>query len=349
MPTRILVAGDQFVLNRLLVEALEEEVDQKLMVKELALPWPVQPFGPVAEVTEASGTEEQLVEALRDVDVCVTQMAPVSLRVLAASPSLRLVCVSRGGPVNVNLQAASRQGVVVTFAPGRNAVATAEHTVAMLLAALRRIPQAHGELMGGVWRGDHYRYDSVGGELEGSTVGLLGYGAIGRKVARILVGFGADVLLHDPYVEPAHVDAPARKVGLDELLSRSQVLSLHARDTPQTRGVIGRGELSRLPTGAVVVNCARGSLLDYEALWEALDSGHVAAAALDVFPEEPVPHGSRLFTSSNVVATPHVAGASRQTAHRAARIVAEDVGRFLRGEPPRYCANPDVLGSRRTD
>ncbi|WP_127941137.1 2-hydroxyacid dehydrogenase [Nonomuraea polychroma] len=331
---RVLVAGDHFVQNRLLADALRREVPGEVDIRELTLPWPVEPFGRVGEVDEASDVEDELIEALRGVEVCVTQMAPLTKRVLDASPDLRLFCVSRGGPVNANLEAAAQAGVAVTYAPGRNAVATAEHTLAMLLAATRRIPQTHADLAGGVWRGDYYMYDNVGPELEGSTVGLVGYGAIGRRVARMLEGFGADVLVHDPYV-----DVPGR-VELDELLRRSRFVSLHARATPETAGMIGTAELAAMPRGSVLVNCARGALLDYDALCDALDSGHLFGAAMDVFPEEPIPPGSRLLTTPNLIMTPHLAGASKETAMKAAAIVAADVARYVRGEPLVHVATP---------
>lgn len=321
--TRLLAAGDHFVLNSLLVDAL---APYDLEISELTLPWPVEPFGRVAEVNEASGTEDELIEALRGVEICVTQMAPLTERILAASPDLKLFCVSRGGPVNANLEAAAKHGVAVCFAPGRNATATAEHTLGMILAAIRRIPQTHQDLAEGVWRGDYYRYSSVGPELEGSTVGLVGYGAIGSRVARMLKGFGAEVLVYDPYVEGS-------VATLDELLSRSRIVSLHARATPETAGMIGAAQLATMPAGSVLVNCARGSLVDYGAVCDALESGHLFAAAFDVFDEEPIPKGSRLLSAPNVVMTPHLAGASKETAQRAATLVAAEVGRYLKGEP----------------
>ncbi|MDX6744202.1 2-hydroxyacid dehydrogenase [Actinocorallia sp. A-T 12471] len=346
MTIRILTAGDHFVLNSLFLEALRREIPGDFETRELTLPWPLTPFGRVGEVNEASDVEDELIAALDGVDVCVTQMAPLTEKVLAAAPRLRLFGVSRGGPVNANLDAATEAGVAVTFAPGRNAVATAEHTLAMLLAATRRIPATHGDLAGGVWRGDYYRYESVGPELAGSTVGLVGYGAIGRKVAAMLRGFGATVLVHDPYLAPA--DAPEIElVALPELLERSRFLSLHARATAENRGMIGKGELAALPRGAVVVNCARGSLLDYDALCDALETGHLFGAATDVFPEEPIPAGSRLLTAPNLVMTPHLAGASKETAMNAATIVAADVARHLRGDLPLHLANPDVLARAR--
>jgi D-3-phosphoglycerate dehydrogenase len=272
-------------------------------------------------------------------------MAPITERVLRECPELELVAVGRGGPVNVNVDAATAHGVAVTCTPGRNATATAEHTIALMLAAMRRIPQVHADLAAGTWRGDYYRYDSVGLELEGRTVGLIGYGAIGSRVARIVNAFGANVLVHDPYVDHAALQGIAEHVELRDLLKRSDVVSLHARVTPETTGMIGAEEIRRMPRGAVLINCARGALVDYGAVCDALDKEHLFAAGFDVFPEEPIPPASRLRHTEGIVMTPHLAGASRETAHNAARITAEEVNRFLTGQPLLHCQNPEVFTS----
>ncbi|WP_030675424.1 2-hydroxyacid dehydrogenase [Streptomyces sp. NRRL B-1347] len=343
MSTTVLAAGDHFVLPRLLTEELRKATGAAVDVRELTLPWPHTPFGPVGEVVEASGTEDELIEALQGVEVCVTQMAPLTERVLAACPDLKLVCVSRGGPVNANLEAATRHGVAVCYAPGRNAVATAEHTLTLLLAAARGVGDTHADLRRGVWRGDYYDYDTCGIEIEGATVGLVGYGAIGSRVARILAAMGAHVLVHDPYVAAESLQGIAEPVGLDELLTRSRIVSLHARVTEETTGMIGAAQLARLPRGSVLVNCARGALLDYDAVCDALDSGALAGAGFDVYPEEPVPADSRLLRTPGIVMTPHIAGGSQEVAHKAARIVAAEVGRYLRGEPLAHRANPPAV------
>jgi len=345
VPTTVLAAGDHFVLPSLLAGALRAQAAGPLQIREITLPWPDVPFGPVGEVDEASGSEEEIIDALQETRICVTQMAPLTERVLAACPDLELFCIGRGGPVNANIPAATAHGVAVCSAPGRNATATAEHTIAMMLAALRRIPRAHTDLAAGVWRSDHYRYDTVGLELENRTVGLIGYGAIGRRVAAILAAFGAHVLVHDPYVAAGTL--AVEHVCLDELLARSQVVSLHARLTEETRGLLDAGRLGALPRGTVLVNCARGALVDYDAVCDALDSGHLFAAAFDVYPTEPLPPGSRLLTTPNVVLTPHIAGASRETAHNAARIAAAEAARYLCGESLAHCANPDALVRQR--
>jgi len=343
MTLRVLAAGDEFVGTGLLIDAVRAEVADAEFSR-LSLPWPVEPFGPVAGVHEASGTEEQVIEALGGAEVAVTQMAPFTKKVFAAAPELKMVSISRGGPVNVDLAAATEAGVAVTFAPGRNAAAAAEFAIGLILAGMRRISTASAELLGGQWRGDYYAYTNAGLELEGSTVGLVGYGAIGSRVAKVLLAFGAKVLVADPFADPAKIAADgAELVELDELLRRSPVVSLHARLTEQTKHLINAEKLALLPEGAVLVNSARGGLLDYAPLPDLLRSGRLGALALDVYDVEPPPADWPLRDAPNVIATPHLAGASRQTAERAARIVAAEVGRYARGEKLLNVANPDVL------
>ncbi|MFI7678108.1 2-hydroxyacid dehydrogenase [Actinophytocola sp. NPDC049390] len=333
VPEPILLAGDRFVLNRLLAAELAPDAWD---VRTLELPWPHVPFGKVAEVDEASDVEDALIESLRGARVCLTQMAPLTARVLDACPDLELFAVSRGGPVNANLAAATEHGVAVTFAPGRNAESTAEHTIGMMLAAMRRIPVAHDSVVAGRWESAMFAYTETGLEIADSTIGLVGYGAIGSRVAAALRAMGATVLVADPY-------ADVESVPLDELLRRSTVVSLHARLTDETRGMIGAREIALMPAGSVLVNCARGGLLDYDALAKALTDGHLFAAAVDVYDEEPLPAGHPLRAAPNVVMTPHLAGASRAVAARAARMVGVEAARWLAGEPPLHCANPEVL------
>ena len=348
-PVPVLLAGDRFVLNRLLVHDLtvpDLGGPSAWAIRELELPWPHVPFGSVAEVDEATGTEEEMIEALQGVRVCLTQLAPLTRRILDACPDLELFAVSRGGPVNTNLAAATEHGVTVTFAPGRNATATAEYAIGLMLAAARGIAASHLGLTEGRWDSDLFAYDAVGPELEGTTVGLVGAGAVGSRVAAVLLGFGARVLVHDPYAPEGTLPDGVPQVGLAELLAEAQIVSLHARVTPETTGLIGVKEIAAMPQGAVLVNCARGALLDHAALADALRRGHLHAAGLDVFDIEPLPADHPLRGLPNVVTTPHLAGASRQVAQRASRMVAAEAGRWRRGEAPAHCANPEVLAAR---
>jgi D-3-phosphoglycerate dehydrogenase len=246
--------------------------------------------------------------------------------------------------VNANIDAATRHGVTVAFTPARNAAAAAEHTIAMMLAAMRGIPAADASLRRGEWKGG-YTWETAGFELGTATVGLIGYGAIAKIVGCILRGFGSTVLIYDPYVKLENTEG-MEQVELDELLQRSSVVSLHARATKESDGILGAEAIAKLQKGAVVVNCARGSLLDYDALAEALSSGHLFAAATDVFAEEPLPKDSPLLKLENFIMTPHIAGGTRQAAEKAATIAAGEVKRFLSGEPLLHCANPEVLAAK---
>ena len=343
-PIPLLSAGDLFVRPDLMRAALATQDDAAAWdVRELATDWPHDPFGKVAEVDEATGDEDAMIAALAGVRVCLTHLAPLTRRIIEACPDLRLFAVSRGGPVNANLEAATEHGITVTYAPGRNATATAEFAIGLILAAARGIGRGHLEVAGGRWDAENFVYESSGLELEGATVGVIGGGAIGSRVARILLGFGAHVLVHDPYAAPDQLPDGVRLVGLDELLAAAQVVTLHARVTPETTGMLDATRISAMRPGSVLVNCARGALVDHAALAAALRGGHLAAAGLDVYDVEPLPADHPLRGLPNLVTTPHLAGASRQVAERAAAMVAAEAGRWRRGEPPLNCANPEVL------
>lgn len=344
---RILTAGDRFVLPELFQSALLEALPaSEPEFRTISSQWPFNPFGDTEEVREASGDPAELAAALDGVVIAVSQLAPFTASVFRAPTAarLRLVGICRGGPVNVNLDAATEAGVAVSFAPGRNAQAAAEFAIGMIIAAARNIPTGSAALHGGTWRGDLFAYEASGTELADATVGLVGYGAIGSIVARVLRAIGARVLVADPYADAARLaQDEVEQVELDELMSRSQVVSLHARLSPETEGLIDERRLRLLPRGAVLVNTARGGLLDYAPLAGLLNSGALGAVALDVYDEEPPGPDWPLLGEPGAVLTPHLAGASMQTARRAAGIIAGEVRRFLDGEPLQHLANPNVV------
>jgi len=251
-------------------------------------------------------------------------------------PNLKFIAVSRGGPVNIDLKAARDQDVLVVNTPGRNASAVAEFTIGAILAETRLIRSGHEALRAGEWRGDLYRADRTGRELGEMTVGIVGYGAIGSRVVKLLKAFGCKLLVADPYVQLSAQDRNdgVEHVALDELLARADVISLHARVTPETTRFVGRDALAKVKKGAFFINTARGPLVDYDALHDALASGQLGGAMLDTFAVEPVPPDWPLLRLPNVTLTPHIAGASVRTVTIAAEQAAEEVRRFLAGEPP---------------
>lgn len=345
---QLVSAGDHFIAPQIFVSAIDEQAASAgltpLEATHLTSGWPEEPFHVIEGVEEASGDVDELIAALEGAEYAVTHLAPFPARVFEQSPDLKFLGVCRGGPVNVDLEAATKAGVVVSFAPGRNAQAAAEFAVGLMLSAMRRIPQADGELKRGAWRGDYYSYEKTGLEIKGNTIGLVGYGAIGRIVAGILRAFGATVLAYDPYANQSKLaEDGVELVELNELLRRSNVVSLHARLTEETTHLLNAENLALLPRGAVLVNSARGGLLDYAPLPEMLHSGHLGALALDVYDIEPPPADWPLFGAPNVTLSPHLAGATRQTAERAAQIMARELTLFRSGRRPEFVANPEVL------
>ena len=337
---KVLIASDGFLTDDVLTEALTKELPD-VQTARIASTWPTPPFEDIGEVTEALGDEDELIEALKGCDAVVSHTFPFTEKVIAASPDLKLISICRGGPVNVNIDAATKHGVMVSYAPGRNARATAEHSVAMLLAAARQIAHRHQEVVNGEWGSDYYLFENAGQEIGSSTVGIIGYGAIGARVAAIMAAFGARVLVYDPFKDLG-ADGDVEFVGLDELLAESDFVSIHARVTDENRHMINAETLGKMKKGAIFVNCARGPLVDYDAVCDAIDSGHLRGAAFDCMPEEPLPAGHRLLRTPNITFTPHLAGASQEASRVAARIASADIAAYARGELPKFLANPEV-------
>lgn len=337
---KVLIASDGFLTDRVLTEALTNELPD-VDISRIASTWPTPPFGDVGEVIEALGDEDELIAALRGCEAVISHTFPFTEKVIAASPDLKLITICRGGPVNVNIEAATKHGVMVSYAPGRNARATAEHSVAMLLAAARQIAHRHREVVDGEWGSDYYLFDNAGQEIGSSTVGVIGYGAIGSRVAGIMAAFGARVLVYDPFKEMG-VDGDVEFVSLDDLLAQSDFVTIHARVTDDNKHMINAETLSAMKKGAIFVNCARGSLVDYDAVCDAIDSGHLRGAAFDCLPEEPLPADHRLLRTPNITFTPHLAGASQEASRVAARIGSADIAAFARGDLPTFLANPEV-------
>jgi D-3-phosphoglycerate dehydrogenase / 2-oxoglutarate reductase len=245
------------------------------------------------------GSEDALIERIGDAETVLNIRSSVKFtdRVFAACPRLRLISVWGTGTDHIDLDAAARHGVTVRNTPGVSAISIAEHTLALLLAVARRIPQVDAATRAGGWP----RGQSV--QLYGKTCGIIGLGAIGRQFARIASGFGMRVIAWTMHPKPGD---PI--VELDELYRTSDVVSMHLRLSPETTGFIGAREFGLMKQSAILVNTARGAIVDEPALLDALTSGRIAGAGLDVFTVEPLPARHPLSQLSNVVITPHCAG-----------------------------------------
>ncbi len=254
-------------------------------------------------------------------------LKPCTAAMIAAAPNLRLIQKIGVGVNTIDLDAARARGIPVCNLPGTNARAVAELALALMLAVLRRIPRFDASLRSGVWT-DPALQDGLG-ELGGRVVGLVGYGSVPRLLAPVLMAMGCEVLYTAR--SPA-ADAVGRFVPLDTVLTRADVVSLHIPLTPQTERLIDADALARMKPGAVLINTARGGLVDQAALTAALRSGHLSGAGLDVFVDEPAPPGEALLTLPNVVVTPHIAWITTGTFDRSFALAAENCRRVAAGE-----------------
>jgi len=288
----------------------------------------------LSEVTAVVGPEGWR-DALADADALLCLLTDrVDAALLERAPRLRIMANAVVGYEHVDVRACAARGIVVTNTPDVLTEATADLAWALILAAVRRLPQAERSLRAGEFHGWGF-WDYLGGDLAGGTLGIYGMGRIGRAVARRAGGFGMRVVSHSRPRLPAEEEARlgAEPVSFGDLLARSDVLTLHAPLTPETRHAIGREALGRMKPGAFLVNTARGALVDEAALVEALRGGGLAGAGLDVYEREPE-LAPGLLELDNVVLLPHVGSATRETRTRMAMVAARNVHAVLGGHPP---------------
>jgi D-3-phosphoglycerate dehydrogenase len=304
-------------------------------------------------------TEDELIEKLDGVDVLIVGYEQITRRVIEKS-SLKLISSIRGGPkANIDIDAATEGGVVVTYTIGRTKYCVADHTMGLVLSLTRYISTTNSLLKQRILTSDTKQdtdkdviwtmepgspYDTYkGSELHTLTMGLVGFGEIAREVTKRARGFGMKVIIYDPYVDDELMkEYCVQSVSLDELMSQSDIVSVHCNVTPETIGLIGARELGLMKKSAIIINTARASILDKDAFYDALTKKKIGGAGLDVFHKEPLEPHDPLLDLDTVVLTPHIAGASTVLTHHHSRLVTEDVLRFVRGERPRVVANPEV-------
>ncbi len=300
-----------------------------LIAEELS-PATVAALGPDFEIRRCDGADrEQLLAAIADVDAILVRSATkVDAEALAAATRLKVIARAGVGLDNVDVRTATLNGVMVVNAPTSNITSAAELAVGLMLAAARHISPAHSALTRGEWKRSRY----TGTELFEKTLGIVGLGRIGVLVAQRLAAFGMDVIAYDPYVQAGRAaKMGVRLVGLEELMAESDFISVHLPKTPETVGLIGAEELAMAKPELVLVNAARGGIVDETALYDALKTGRIRAAGLDVFATEPCTD-SPLFELENVVATPHLGASTAEAQEKAGVAVARSVRLALSGE-----------------
>ena len=305
----------------------------------------IPPIG--REAFAGIGPIEQLGDervSLRDAEVLLVRAELLCAGDIAGARRLRVIARTGSGVDNIDVEAATRARVPVIYAPGAGARPVAEGTMALMLAATKRLGEHAEVLRSGTWP---ERYQVVGRDLEGAVLGVVGLGQIGREVARLATAFGMEVIASDPEQAGA-TDAGMRVVSLAELAENADIVTLHCPLTDHTRGLIDHRFVDRMKDGSILVNVARGGILaGEEVLLEALERGKLAAVGLDVFEEEPPSPASPLLRDPRVVCTPHTIGLTRSWNERVFAGLAADTAHLLAGRPPLHVVNPEVLGAAR--
>jgi len=292
-------------------------------------------------ITAECTTAEEVAEATADADGVLNRAAPVTAEAIARMERCRAIARYGIGVDNVDVEAATRKGIVVANVPQYCVEEVSDHALALALSAWRKVVSHDKAVRKGAW---DISYRDPVYRLRGRTLGLLGLGAIARRLAEKVAGFDLRIIAYDPYVKEAEAEKLGVKlVGLDALFSESDILSLHAPATPETRHVVNARRLARMKQTAVLVNTSRGPLIDEAALVEALQAKQIAAAALDVYEEEPPDRTGPLFELDNAVLTDHAAWYSQDSLAELQRRCAAAVCAVLTGQAPESCVNPGAL------
>jgi D-3-phosphoglycerate dehydrogenase len=332
---KVLAVGDKFVPKEYFERALAE-ISDKYEIRYISLDESAS-FIPFTEsemkLREYAGSPDQLIRELKDEEVLLVHGAPVTDAVLEASPNLKIVGVARGGPVNVDVDFAKKQGISVISAPGRNAEAVADLTIGYIIMLARGILKSvdfirNGGVLGeSTFEGRQF----FGNELGANTLGLIGFGQVGYRVAVRAKAFGMSVLVYDPFVDKEKT----QRIGvtmiddLDQLLAKSDFISLHLRTSGETENFIDKVKIAKMKQGAFLINSARETLVNEEDLYEALVSGHLAGAALDVVRPSQDRSPNPLLGLDSVLITPHIGGATFEAALRGVEILSDQLQEYV--------------------
>ena len=306
----------------------------------------------VDNIKEARGNPDYIKEKIKNCDYAVSGYAPFTADIMDSSDRLKIIGIARGGPVNVDHMAASERGIKILRAVGRNAESVADQTIGFILSESRFISRHNMELKTGKFfkkleKLGRSRYLNTYNwlELQGKTLGLLGYGQVGKRVAKRAQAFGMTVIVCDPYIDEniLRMDS-CKKVDFNTLCKNSDFLTVHAKLTPETHHIINAETFHKMKKSAILINTARGSIIDESALYDALKNGKIASAALDVFEDDPIKPDNPLLKLDNVTLTPHTAGRSPDTEMRGYRQIAVHVAKHLKGEiiDKIHISNPKV-------
>ncbi len=346
---KAVVVGDAMIMGDAFLQAAKKNIGDKFSTVEMGN-WE-EDYPKLQErrlAVEKQGPEIEVVPDVvlkhgKGASLVAGLFVPVSSKLMDAMPDLKIIGVARAGLENVNVQEATKRGILVFNIEGRNAQAVSDFSVGLMLCEARNMARAHYAIKNGEWRKKFVNSEWVP-ELKEKNIGLIGFGYIGRLVAKKLSGFDVNLMVYDPYVNEADVKAfGGRLVDKDTLFKEADFVSLHARMSEATKGIVGERELSLMKPTAYLINTARAGLINEAALIKALKEKKIAGAGLDVFNDEPLKADSEFLNLDNVTLTTHIAGTTREALTRSPDLLMEDIKKLLVGEKPRFVINKEVL------
>lgn len=344
----VLVIGDPLLSSERLEDAVKKTLSDAQVVRVDWTPASDEEFWFLRSEVEKKGPgagrpPTEIFDYVGSADLIITHHTPISAAIIEAAQRCKIIGVCRAGVENIDVDAATQQGIAVFHTMGRNAHAVSDYTVGLMLAEMRNIARAHAVLKQGHWKKQYANAAFVGDMFE-KTIGLVGFGYIGHLVARKLKGFDVEILVYDPYANAADVAAAgARLVTLELLCKEADFISMHARLSEATQGLLGAKEFACMKPTAYVINTARAGLIDEQALIDALRERRIGGAAIDVFRTEPPPADHPFMTLENVTITPHLAGSTRDAFSRTPYLLLEEIGSVIRGGAPRWMVNEDAV------
>jgi len=292
---------------------------------------------------------KELAEKLEEYDVFITEADDLKKEALFENINLKLIVSCRGDPFNINLKAATKKNIPILYTPLRNVDAVAELTIGLMLILARKLHFVdriiHSDKFEIIEFEDYVKYlnEFQGIELKGKKVGIIGFGQIGRRVAHRLRSFEVDLLIYDPYVNETIIKEYGEKVEIDSLMKQSDFITIHAIATDENENLINEERIRKMKETAFLINTSKGSIIDYDALYKALEDERIGGAALDVFPLEPIDEDNEFINLKNAIITPHIGGNTEEVVKRQSKIILNDIKTWLKGEKPQYVMNPEIF------
>jgi D-3-phosphoglycerate dehydrogenase len=352
MTIKIAIIGDPFIPSKTFKLSLEKHIKlirPKISIKFFFKDLKEKNLKPLIskEVSEAFGNQNDVIKIAKNANVLITTFAPITEYVLENCKNLLIVACGRGGPINVNITASTKKNVMVLYAPGRNIDAVVEYTLANIINLVRKIPQAIDYVKKNKWKTpleDTFIKPS-GFEIHKKTIGVIGYGAIGKKLTRVLEALGSNVLIYEPYKKQLDKIGKKNNSSLENIFKNADIITIHARINKNGKPLISIKDFNKMKKKPYIINTSRSQCVESKSLIKAYKMKKIKGFYLDVFDKEPISSNSELYKTinDNIVLTPHAAGVSRDIPSKTAEIIAEEIKKILQSQTPRFVTNPKVV------